>query len=51
MDDRSFRLGDHGRYTPSIGFKMGRLATYIAIEGDRLDSLWSLGDDAFRDAF
>ena len=30
---------------------MGRLATYIAIEGDRLDALWSLGDDAFREAF
>ena len=30
---------------------MGRLATYIAIEGERLDTLWSLGDDAFRDAF
>jgi len=30
---------------------MGRLATYIAIEENRLESLWSLGDDDFREAF
>ena len=31
--------------------EMGRLATYIAIEGNRLESLWSLDDDDFREAF
>jgi len=30
---------------------MGRLATYIAIEGARVDQIWDLSDDIFRAEF
>ena len=30
---------------------MGRLATYIAVDGDRLDAIWDLPDDEFRSGF
>ena len=30
---------------------MGMLATYIAVDGERLDKIWNLPDDDFRNAF